>query len=57
MATKKINQKMQLRHFIEHLYEEWFGKKQPDTVMSIEELASVQDAKKAARKMTKLSAI
>ena len=49
--------KMPLRHFIEHLYQERFGKKRPDVVMSVEERVRARDAKKTARKKATLEAI
>jgi len=42
--------KAPLPQFIEHLYFERFGRERPAVVMSIEERARAQDAKKAARK-------
>ena len=39
--------------FIERLYRERFGRERPDVVMSIEEQARVQQAKKSARKAAK----
>src|SRR5438093_3597098 len=42
--------KAPLPHFIEHLYSKRFGRERPDIVTSIEERASAQNAKKAARK-------
>ncbi len=42
--------KAPLRLFIEHLYFRRFGRQRPDAVLSIEERAAVQRAKKAARK-------
>ena len=36
--------------FIEHLYLKRFGRERPAVVMSVEERARTQDAKKAARK-------
>ncbi len=45
--------KLPLPQFIEHLYEKSFGKPRPDAVLSIEERARMQDAKKAVRKEEK----
>jgi len=45
--------KAPLAQFIEHLYFKAFGKERPEVVMSIEERARTQRAKKAARKATK----
>lgn len=45
--------KLPLPEFIEHLYLKRFGRRRPEVVMSIEERALVQDAKKAARKNEK----
>jgi len=42
--------KAPLPQFIEHLYEKRFGRARPDVVVSVEERARAQDAKKAARK-------
>jgi hypothetical protein len=42
--------KAPLPQFIEHLYFKAFGREQPAVVMSIEERAHTQQAKKAARK-------
>jgi hypothetical protein len=42
--------KAPLPQFIEHLYFERFGRERPEVVMSIEERARAQQAKKAARK-------
>src|SRR5258706_11389755 len=42
--------KAPLPQFIEHLYFKRFGREHPDVVMSIEERARAQYAKKAARK-------
>jgi hypothetical protein len=42
--------KAPLPQFIEHLYFKRFGRERPDVVMSIEERARAQCAKKAARK-------
>jgi len=48
--------KMPLREFIPHLYSKRFGKSRPDTVLSIEEKARIDDAKKARRREAKLQA-
>ncbi len=45
--------KLPLPLFIEHLYEKRFGKSRPDVVLSAEEIARRQDAKKAARRAAK----
>lgn len=45
--------KASLPQFIEHLYIKRFGRERPDVVMSIEERARAQHAKKAARKEAK----
>jgi hypothetical protein len=42
--------KAPLPQFIEHLYVKRFGRERPEVVMSIEERARAQHAKKAARK-------
>jgi len=42
--------KAPLPEFIEHLYFKRFGRERPEVVMSIEERAHAQHAKKAARK-------
>ena len=41
--------KAPLPQFIEHLYFKRFGRERPEVVMSIEERARMQDAKKSAR--------
>lgn len=45
--------KLPLPQFIEHLYEKRFGKPRPDKVLSLEDRARMQDARKAARKEQK----
>jgi hypothetical protein len=45
--------KAPLPQFIEHLYFKNFGRERPEIVMSIEERAAAQHAKKAARKEAK----
>ena len=45
--------KAPLPQFIEHLYLKRFGRERPDVVMSIEDRARAQHAKKAARKEAK----
>ena len=45
--------KAPLPQFIEHLYFKRFGRERPEVVMSIEERARVQRAKKEARKVRK----
>lgn len=45
--------KMPLPRFIEHLYEERFGKPHPDVVSSIEDMASRQEKKKAEKREAK----
>jgi len=42
--------KVPLPQFIEHLYEKRFGRVRPAVVVSVEDRARAQDAKKAARK-------
>lgn len=42
--------KAALPQFIEHLYFKSFGKKRPESVMSVEERARAKEAKRAARK-------
>lgn len=42
--------KVPLPEFIESQYEKQFGKKRPDVVLSIEEIAAAHVAKRAARK-------
>ena len=46
--------KLPLRHYIEHLYFKRFGNERPDTVLSIEEKISREEAKKAQRREAKL---
>lgn len=41
--------KLPMPQFIEHLYFKRFGRERPEVVISVEERARVQDAKKAAR--------
>jgi hypothetical protein len=48
--------KAPLPRFIEELYLDRFGRERPDVVMSIEERARAQDAKRAARKQAKQAA-
>jgi len=48
--------KAPLPEFIEDLYRKRFGKPQPDVVLSIEERARLDAAKKASRRQTKLAA-
>ncbi len=45
--------KLPLPAFIDELYIKRFGKERPDVVLSIEERARIQQAKKAARKEAK----
>jgi len=45
--------KAPLPQFIEHLYFKRFGSERPEVVMSIEERARMQEAKKAARREAK----
>ena len=45
--------KMPLPEYIEHLYEKRFGGTRPESVMSIEESARLQERKKAARREAK----
>ena len=45
--------KAPLPQFIEHLYFKRFGREQPEVVMSVEERARAQRAKKEARKQAK----
>jgi hypothetical protein len=45
--------KAPLPRFIEHLYFKRFGRDHPAVVMSVEELARAQEAKRAARKEAK----
>lgn len=47
--------KMPLPQFIEHLYEKRFGRPRPESVVSIEERARLQAAKKEARRQRKAS--
>ena len=42
--------------FIEHLYMKRFGRERPEVVMSIEERAQAQEAKKAARREPRINA-
>lgn len=48
--------KLPLAEFIEALYEKQFGKRCPDEVKSIEEIAAAHVAKRAARKAEKAKA-
>ncbi len=48
--------KLPLPEFIESLYEKQFGKRRPDVVLSIEEIAAAHVAKRAARKAEKAKA-
>lgn len=48
--------KAPLPQFIEHLFFKSFGRERPEVVMSIEERARAQQAKKAARKEAKRQA-
>jgi hypothetical protein len=48
--------KMPLRQFIEHLYLKRFGKERPNTVLSIEEKARLDEEKKAQRRAAKMKA-
>jgi hypothetical protein len=45
--------KMPLRPFIEHLYFKRFGRERPETVLSIEELISLRERKKALKRENK----
>jgi len=45
--------KLPLPQFIEQLYEKRFGKPRPDVVLSIEDMARLQERKKAARREAK----
>jgi hypothetical protein len=45
--------KLPLPRFIEHLYEERFGKPRPDVVLSIEDIARRKEKKKAERRAAK----
>ena len=45
--------KAPLPQFIEHLYLKKFGRERPEVVMSVEERARAQEAKRAARKEAK----
>jgi hypothetical protein len=45
--------KMPLPQFIAHLYFRAFGRERPETIMSMEERAAVQHARKAAHKEAK----
>lgn len=45
--------KAPLPEFIEHLYFKHFGKERPDVVLSLEEIARKQEAKKAAKREAK----
>ncbi len=47
---------MPLREYIEHLYFKRFGKERPDTVLSIEDKARRDEAKKARRREAKMKA-
>jgi hypothetical protein len=48
--------KMPLQEFIQHQYFKRVGKSRPDTVLSIEEKARLQEVKKARRREAKLQA-
>jgi hypothetical protein len=45
--------KAPLPHFIEHLYFRGFGRERPEKIMSVEEQAATQYARKAARNEAK----
>jgi hypothetical protein len=45
--------KAPLPQFIDHLYLKTFGRERPEVVMSVEERARAQEAKRAARKEAK----
>lgn len=45
--------KLPLPLFIEHLYRKRFGKDRPDTVVSVEERARIEEKKKAAKREAK----
>ena len=45
--------KAPLPEFIEHLYVKRFGRERPEVVMSVEERARAEEAKRAARKEAK----
>jgi hypothetical protein len=45
--------KLPLPEFLEHLYEKRFGKTHPDVVVSIEDVARRDEAKKAAKREAK----
>ncbi len=49
--------KLPLAEFIESLYEKQFGKRCPDVVQSIEEIAAEHVAKRAARKAEQAAAV
>ena len=49
--------KAPLPHFIEHLYFRNFGRERPQVVVSVEERARAQHAKRAARKQAKHRAV
>lgn len=49
--------KAPLPHFIEHLYFSSFGRERPEVVVSVEERARAQHAKRAARKEAKHRAL
>lgn len=62
MAKKKLGSlenhdqepwKMPLPEYIEHLYEKRFGRPRPESVVSIEERARLQEQKKTARREAK----
>jgi hypothetical protein len=46
--------KLPFPQFIEHLYLKRFGRERPDVVLSIEERARMQEARRAARREAKL---
>lgn len=53
--TKDQPWKKPLPEFIENLYEEQFGKRRPDEVISVEEMAKRHLEKRAAKKAAKLA--
>src|SRR2546426_9747722 len=46
--------KLPLRQYIEHLYQKRFGKGRPDVVLSVEEMASREIAKKTLKHEAKM---
>ena len=56
VSTKQEPWKLPLPAYLEKLYVKSFGKKQPDNVLSIEQMVKNRKARKAERKDEKMSA-